>query len=103
MSKNILSATLIAAAAALSFSAQADNSAWLEAKQPALSTSAKSEAPTSTDRPASGSIAAWKQAKFPAVDGQRVAAAETVAAHPRAGTQAGWKQAKFPHLQKTGR
>lgn len=103
MSKNILSVALIAAAATLSFNAQADNNAWLKAKQPALSTSAKAEAPASGNQPASGSIAAWKQAKFPAVDGQRSAAVEIAAAHPKVGSQQGWKQAKFAHLQKTSR
>lgn len=103
MSKNILSTALIAAAAALSFGAQADNSTWLKAKQPALSTSAEGEAPASAGQPAAGSIAAWKQAKFPAVDGQRVEPVAGDAGQPRVGTQAGWKQAKFAHLQKTSR
>lgn len=104
MSKNILSAALIAVAATVSMAAQADNAAWLKAKQPALTTTAKSEAPAIANQPAAGSVAAWKQAKFPAVEGTRVQPSDRgLSAHPKVGTQAGWKQAKFPHLHKTAR
>ena len=103
MNKTLLSAALIAAAT-LSTSVQADNSAWLKAKQPALSTSAAAGAPAAAGQPAVGSIAAWQQAKFPAVAGERVAPVERSASNEtRVGSQAGWQQAKFPHLVKTGR
>lgn len=104
MSKNILSAAIVAVAATLSMAAQADNAAWLKAKQPALTTTAKGEAAAKANQPAAGSVAAWKQSKFPAVDGPRVQPSDTaLSSHPKVGTQAGWKQAKFPHLQKTAR
>lgn len=102
MSNSFRFAALIAAAT-LSMSANADNAAWLKAKNPALTRSAAQEAPARADQPEAGSIEAWKQAKFPALsvtDAKTVDAAPASAA-PKAGSNEGWKAAKFPHLQKT--
>lgn len=95
-------ATLIAAAA-LSMSANADNAAWLKAKQPALSRSASAEAPARPDQPEAGSIDAWKQAKFPALSVSDAKAVDAVpaSAAPKAGSNEAWMSAKFPHLRKT--
>ena len=102
MSNSFRFAALIAATT-LSMSANADNAAWLKAKNPALTRSAAQEAPARADQPEAGSIEAWKQAKFPALsvtDAKAVDAAPASAA-PKAGSNEAWKAAKFPHLQKT--
>lgn len=102
MSNSFRFAALIAAAT-LSMTANADNSAWLKAKNPALSRSTAQEAPARADQPEAGSIEAWKQAKFPAlsVTDTKAVDAAPAAAKPAAGSIEAWKSAKFPHLQKT--
>ncbi|MBA4286165.1 MAG: hypothetical protein C0434_11610 [Xanthomonadaceae bacterium] len=102
MSNTLRIAALIAATT-LSMGANADNAAWLKAKNPALNRSAAQEAPARADQPAAGSIEAWKQAKFPALsltDAKAVDLAPS-AVEPKAGSIEAWKRAKFPHLQKT--
>lgn len=102
MSHSFRFAALIAVAT-LSMTANADNAAWLKAKQPALERSTAQEAPAKADQPEAGSIEAWKQAKFPALsvtDAKAVDAAPA-AAKPAVGSIDAWKAAKFSHLQKT--
>ncbi len=102
MSHSFRFAALIAAAT-LTMTANADNAAWLKAKQPALERSTAQEAPARADQPEAGSIDAWKQAKFPALsvtDAKAVDAAPA-AAKPAVGSIDAWKAAKFSHLQKT--
>lgn len=102
MSNAFRFAALIATTA-LAMTANADNAAWLKAKNPALTRSAAQEAPARADQPEAGSIEAWKQAKFPALSVTDTGMIDSAPAStaPKAGSIEAWKAAKFPHLQKT--
>lgn len=100
MSTTFRLATLLAAAT-FSLGANADNAAWLKARNPALNRTTAQEAPARADQPAAGSIEAWKQAKFPALAVTAAGEAPASADAPKAGSIEAWKRAKFPHLQKT--